>query len=316
MKNKKLYLIPLIALILTSCKVNSKPSSSASNATSFDQLSASEITSAPSSESNIISSVEPSSSNEVSSSSEAPDTIVNLELFAMNDTHGNVTDTSNGLGISRMSTLLKSYPKDVNNALYISQGDMWQGSAEAGLTFGAIVNDWMNDMHFTSMTIGNHEFDWEVSHLRANAEAANFPYLGINIYSYYTDQRLDFLSPSVVVEKNGAKIGIIGAIGDCYSSISSSLVKDIYFKVGSELTSLVINEANRLRNVEKCDFIIYSVHDGGTTISSNPYDESISDYVDIVFEGHTHDDYRYTDSKGVYTRRYSRYHQYYPEARS
>ena len=89
------------------------------------------------------------------------------------------------------------------------------------------------------MTVGNHEFDWGTSYIKTNAGLANFPYLGINVYSNTTNQRVDYLDPSVIINKNGAKIGIIGAIGDCYSSISASMVQDVYFKVGDDLTNLV-----------------------------------------------------------------------------
>jgi 2',3'-cyclic-nucleotide 2'-phosphodiesterase (5'-nucleotidase family) len=105
-----------------------------------------------------------------------------------------------------------------------------------------------------------------------------------------------------------AKIGVIGAIGDCYSSISSDKVTDIYFKTGSELTTLVKNEANSLRS-QGADFIVYTIHDGhGRSSSGNItdamlsgyYDIALSDYVNLVFEGHTHQTYSLKDSKGVY----------------
>ena len=180
---------------------------------------------------------------------------------------------------------------------------MWQGSAPSNLTHGQLVNDWMNQMNFTSMTVGNHEFDWGTSYIATNAGLANFPYLGINVYSNETNQRVSYLDPSVIINKNGAKIGIIGAIGDCYSSISASMVQDVYFKVGDELTNLVKQEAVRLRNEEGCDMIIYSIHDGSdnTYNLETPYDISLSEgYVDLVLEGHTHKNYVLTDSKGVY----------------
>ena len=302
MNKKILYLIPFIAILITACHTNKTHSSVPINSdgltdssfiSSIDSSSLESI----SSDSSFIA----SSDNSISSSDEEiEDEIINIELFALNDTHGNVVDSTSGLGISKTATLLKTYPKNVDNALYISQGDMWQGQAESGLTFGKIVNDWMSQMHFASMTVGNHEFDWNTSYVKANAESASFPYLGINVYSRATNQRVDYLKPSVVVEKNGAKIGIIGAIGDCYSSISYSMVKDIYFKVENELTSLVKNEAIRLRNEENCDFIIYSVHDGMDDDDNNPYNTALSSYVDLVLEGHTHLDYHYLDSRGIY----------------
>ena len=272
---------------------SSSQSSSSNSSRSSSNSSSSRSSSSSSSSSNSSSSSSSSSNSNTSVPQE--DNIVTLELFALNDVHGNVEDSSNGLGIGKTTTLLKTYPENINDTLYISQGDMWQGSAPSNLTHGQLVNDWMNQMNFTSMTVGNHEFDWSTSYIKTNAGLANFPYLGINVYSRSTNQRVDYLDPSVVINKNGARIGIIGAIGDCYSSISASMVQDVYFKVGDDLTNLVKNEAIRLRQQEQCDFIIYSLHE-----DDENYNIELSNYVDLVLEGHTHQNYVKTDSKGVY----------------
>jgi len=176
---------------------------------------------------------------------------------------------------------------------------MWQGSVESGLTRGNVFTEWMNYMDFVSMTVGNHEFDWGSQYIASNQELANFPTLGINVLSRSTNQRVNYLSPSVTFNRGGAKIGVIGAIGDCYSSISRSKVTDVYFATGSALTNLVKQEATRLRNQEKCDFIIYSIHG---TYNENDYDYELSSghYVDIVLEGHSHYKYADKDEYGVY----------------
>ena len=145
---KKLFVVPLIALILASCNltnqssIQSKPQeessfsfsseekttsqNSSSSATSIQQSSSNSSSSRSSSSQ---SSSSNSSSSVSSSSSEQEDKIVNIELFALNDFHGNVKDSDTGLGISKTATLLKKYPTNVNNALYVSLGDMWQCSA-------------------------------------------------------------------------------------------------------------------------------------------------------------------------------------------
>ena len=306
MKNRKLFIIPIIALLVSSCNVTPQQSSEqskqkeesslvvSSNNTSSNKSSSS---SGRTSSFPITSSSSNSSSSNSSSSSSGGQSVgtVNVEIFALNDFHGNVKDSETGLGISRTSTLLKSYPNNINNTLYISQGDMWQGSAESNMTRGQLVNDWMGQLGFTSMTLGNHEFDWNSSFVRTNAGLASFPYLGINIFDRTTNKRVDYCEASTIVNKNGAKIGIIGAIGDCYSSISASMVTDIYFKVGDELTALVKNEAIRLKEEEQCDFIIYSLHE-----DDENYNIELSNYVDLVLEGHTHQNYVKTDSKGIY----------------
>ena len=219
----------------------------------------------------------------------------------MNDTHGNVRDSKDGIGIAKTTTLINNLRQDKETIL-ISEGDMWQGSVESNYTKGNLFTDWMNYMGFVSMTVGNHEFDWGEDPIRDNVSKANFPFLGINVINRASGQRVDYLDASTVVEKAGLKIGIIGAIGNCYSSISSSRVKDIRFAVQNELTNLVKNESRRLRNEEQCDFIIYSVHGSLERDDKETYDISLSNdhYVDLVLEGHTHQQYAYRDAGGIY----------------
>ena len=108
------------------------------------------------------------------------------------------------------------------------------------------------------------------------------------------------------------QIGVIGAVGDCYSEIEPNSINDYYFKTGSELTKLVKDEANRLRK-KGADYIIYLLHEGFTQSNKESvqqvsgadiytyYDISLSDgYVDLVFEGHTSQSYQLVDSCNVY----------------
>ena len=226
--------------------------------------------------------------------------IVVVDILAVNDLHGKVTSSSTQPGLGGLTTYLRNEADE--GAILISSGDMWQGTAESGLTYGAIMTDWMSEVGFVSMTIGNHEYDWSEQYLYTNHEIAEFPFLGINVYSTSTGQRATYATPSVVVERDGVQIGIIGAIGDCYSSISGDVTGGFTFKTGSALTALVKAEAERLR-AEGVDFIVYSIHDGSdsSTGFSAYYDESLSDgYVDLVFEAHTHQTYVRQDSYGVY----------------
>lgn len=235
---------------------------------------------------------------------------VTIQIGSINDLHGKFADTDAQPGVDELSTWIKNVYAEYPSVL-LSSGDMWQGSPESNLTKGAIINDWMNEMDFVAMTMGNHEYDWGQEYILANAEAAEFPYLGINIYDTTTNQRVEYCQPSVMVERGGAKIGIIGAIGDCLSSISGEQSEGLMFKTGAELTKLVKAESEKLR-AEGADFIIYSLHDGYGSSYSSPqtlgdssfssyYDVALSDgYVDFVFEGHSHQKYVLKDSKGVY----------------
>ena len=235
--------------------------------------------------------------------------VTTFDFYAINDLHGKFATSDNTTGVEGLTTYLKKSTSLDDNPIILSSGDMWQGGAHSNLTKGLIVTDWMNSMGFVSMTLGNHEFDWGESYVETNAELANFPFLAINIYDKDTNKLVDYCKSSVMVECNGLQVGIIGAIGDTYSSISSDKVQDVYFKTGSSLTSLVKSEAQKLRS-EGAELIIYSLHDGyGKSTSdkvisdsalSSYYDVSLSGYVDLVFEGHTHCGYVLRDSKNVY----------------
>ncbi len=223
---------------------------------------------------------------------------VTFDFFAVNDLHGKFDDTNSQPGVDELSTYLANAREDNENTLLLSSGDMWQGSPESYLTRGNVITEWMNEMDFTSMTLGNHEYDWGEEYIQRNAELAQFPLLGINVYDKQTNERVEYCQPSVTVEKNGVKIGIIGAIGDCYSSISSDMTEGVYFKTAGALTSLVKMEAEKLKR-EGAAFIVYSIH--GDYRERGEYDYSLSNgYVDLVFEGHTHQDYANKDGGGVY----------------
>ena len=282
-------------------KSSSKQSSSSSSSSSSSKSSSSSSSSSSSkaSSSSNSSSSKSSSSSSSSSSSAQTSKHVSLDIFALNDTHGNVTDTEGkGLGLGKTTTALKELSAN-KNSIFISQGDMWQGSVESNYTKGYLVTEWMNSMDFVSMTIGNHEFDWGQQRIKDNVALAEFPFLGINVLYRSNNQRVDYLRPSTTFTRDGAKIGVIGAIGDCLSSISSGNVQDIYFAWGDYLSNMVKAEATRLRNEEHCDFIIYSVH--GALYEDGDYDQSLSNgYVDLVLEGHSHHNYCDTDDYGVY----------------
>ena len=226
--------------------------------------------------------------------------IVNFNLYGINDLHGMYCDSDTQPGVDELTTFFKD-KQATSNTVVLSSGDMWQGSSESNNTKGKLATEWLNYINCSSMTLGNHEFDWSTEKIKTNAQLANFPFLAINVYDNATNKRVEYCQPSTVVQFGDAKVGIIGAIGDCYSSISASMCSDVNFKVKSELTTLVKEEANRLR-AQGVDYIVYSLHDGGRANESMDwYDVSLSNgYVDIVFEGHSHQSYAYADSYGVY----------------
>ena len=236
------------------------------------------------------------------------DVTVELDFYAFNDLHGVFNDTDDNPGLDELTTYLKNaYADEETYEILLSSGDMWQGSVESSTNKGQLMTQWMNHMGFVSMTIGNHEFDWGSAYIAENAALADFPFLGINI----TDANVQepYCQPSVIVERGGVKIGIIGAIGDVLSSVSGEFTPGVEFAVRGDLTKLVKEESVRLRQ-EGCQLIIYSIHAGYDNSFSGIKDmasnlgyynlELSQGYVDLVFESHSHQNYVIRDKYGVY----------------
>jgi len=237
--------------------------------------------------------------------------IIIIDFYALNDLHGKLDDTEEFVGVDELTTYIKNSYKTDDHLVLLSSGDMWQGSSESNLTRGQIITEWMNELDFVSMTLGNHEYDWGSEYIKINGELAEFPILALNIRDKASGKQVEYAQSSVLVERGDAKIGIIGAIGDVKSSISSGNVSDVDFLVGNELTALVKEESTRLRSMG-ADFIVYSIHDGygrssntiqniSSSAMSSYFDTVLSDgYVDLVFEGHSHQSYVHKDVNGVY----------------
>ena len=221
--------------------------------------------------------------------------IVVIDFYAINDLHGKFCDTDTQPGVDELGTYLTNAKETDDYTIFLSSGDMWQGSAESNLTGGFILTEWMNEMGFVSMTLGNHEFDWGEEVIKNNLAVSDFPFLAINIYDNSTGERVDYCEPSIMVDLGDVQVGIIGAIGNCYSSISSDRVENVHFKTGDALTALIKAESQRLKEYG-ADFIVLSYHDEMSYLDS----VNLFGYVDIIFEGHTHQAYKNKDSQGIW----------------
>lgn len=136
---------------------------------------------------------------------------VDLDIYAVNDLHGRLVDTDTQPGVDELTTFFKQAQQTANTIL-LSTGDMWQGTSESNLTGGRMVSQWMNDAGFAAMTMGGHEFDWGEAQIRENDRLAEFPFLGINVYSRETNRQVDYCQSSLLLEG-----------GVCRSALSAQL---------------------------------------------------------------------------------------------
>lgn len=211
-----------------------------------------------------------------------------LTIYALNDFHGKIYSENGGL--SRIGNyLINQRNKNEERTIILASGDMFQGTALSNLSEGKLVAEAMNEIGFSSMTIGNHEFDWGIDALKSIGEVANFPFLAANIFEKETGNLVDWAKPYTIVEKENLKIGIIGLIGSTLTdSISPSIVAPYEF--GKELP-IVKEYAKKLRTELGCDIVILSIHDDTSILNADFANLSGDEQIDAVFNGHSHANY-------------------------
>ena len=216
-----------------------------------------------------------------------------INIVAFNDFHGAIYPEGSRMGLLRLGSYLKEQSQNPNT-LILSQGDDWQGSIYSNYNHGQLINDVYAYVHMSARTVGNHDFDWGIDKVIENTareyDGYVTPVLAANIYDYdFTTKTVGDIQQDSVGRQsitytleNGLKVGIVGVIGESQiTTITSSYTENICFTNHIEV---IKNEAIRLRNYEKCDVVIATVHGGEGDVKGN----ALSDYVDLVLCGHTH----------------------------
>lgn len=113
-------------------------------------------------------------------------------------------------GMARMATAIEAAKARHENYLLVDAGDQFQGTLFFQYYVGDISAEMMNGLGYDAMAVGNHEFNKGPEGLAAFVEAANFPVLMSNADISGEASLSGLIEKSVVIEKAGEKIGIIG----------------------------------------------------------------------------------------------------------
>lgn len=113
-------------------------------------------------------------------------------------------------GTARLVTAIADARARSNNSILVDGGDQFQGSLFYTYYKGKVAAEMMNKLGYDGMTVGNHEFDDGPEVLRGFIDTVDFPILMSN--ADYSGEELlaGKLQKSVVIERGGEKIGLIG----------------------------------------------------------------------------------------------------------
>ncbi len=124
-------------------------------------------------------------------------------------------------GSARLMTAINAAKARSNNWMLLDGGDQFQGTLFYTYYKGKLAAEMMNQMGYTAMTVGNHEFNHGPEVLRGFIDAVEFPVLMSN--ADYTGEPLlkDALIKSTVIEQGGEKVGLIGLTPQSTAELSS-----------------------------------------------------------------------------------------------
>ncbi len=196
-------------------------------------------------------------------------------------------------GAARLVTAIAQERKKLEgqNVLLLNAGDNFQGSLFYTTYKGAAEAEFLNQMKFDAMTVGNHEFDDGEDALAPFLDVIKFPVLSANVKASAASKVGDRIKPSLVLDVGGQKIGVVGAVTNDVPEIASPgpniTIEDDVKTITAEVDKLKGEGVNK---------IIALTHVG------YPRDlEMIAKIpgVDVVVGGHSHTFLSNTDDKAA-----------------
>lgn len=187
-------------------------------------------------------------------------------------------------GVARVATKINELRDSIKaaggNVIVLDAGDQFQGSMMYTTYKGAAAAEFMNEIGFDAMAVGNHEFDDGPAALRKFTDAVNFPVISGNLDLSNSAELNGQVKDHVVLEVGSKKIGLVSAVGTDTVDTSSP-GDDVVFQ--DEIAALTADVA--ALEAQGVDIIIALTHVGMAM------DLKIAEMVsglDAVVGGHSH----------------------------
>ena len=236
-------------------------------------------------------------------------------ILGTTDMHGRVfpidyyTNKYDNVGIAKVATLVKEARKNDPDLLLVDSGDTIQGTPLE--YFHNKKNNAppdpmmlaMNALHYDSMAVGNHEYNFGLKVLEKARSEAKFPWLSAN--SYETGAKgspTTHYQPYIIKEVQGVRIGVLGLTTPGIPNWENvPNYQGLEFK---ETTSEAKKWVPILRQKEKVDVVVITMHMGieedlrtGTPNPAQVPNENAAiaiarqvSGIDVILMGHTHRD--------------------------
>ncbi|OXU20285.1 hypothetical protein TSAR_016141 [Trichomalopsis sarcophagae] len=115
-------------------------------------------------------------------------------------------------GIARVVSIVHRLKQIRPNAIFLNAGDCFQGTLYYDVHRGNITAYFMNKLPHDAITIGNHDFDDEISGLASYVKQLQAPVVVTNIDQSDEPSLRNLYTNSTIIRKGDKDIGIIGVI--------------------------------------------------------------------------------------------------------
>ncbi|CAG9797883.1 unnamed protein product [Chironomus riparius] len=210
-----------------------------------------------------------------------------LTIIHMNDMHARFEETNLLAnickenekcigGFARVVTKVKELRAKSPNPIFLNAGDNFQGTYWYNTYKWNVTQYFLNLEPADAMTIGNHEFDDGISGLVPFLERIKIPVVSCNINATLEPKFAEKFNNSIILERSGRKIGIVGVTTTVPSGWGRAKVLPEVEYVRKEVDKLV---------EQGIKIIIVLSHAG------LDFDREIAKHggpIDLIVGGHTH----------------------------
>jgi 2',3'-cyclic-nucleotide 2'-phosphodiesterase (5'-nucleotidase family) len=199
-------------------------------------------------------------------------------------------------GIPHLATLIDRTREQEELSFLFDAGDIFTGALSQA-SEGRLAFDLYGLMGYDAVNLGNHEFEYGWQSLQRIKQRARFPVLSANLFYEGTD--IELCQAYTILEKDGFRIGVIGAMGvDAFiNAINPAHRKGIEVRPPGPIVQAYVDELR-----DEVDLIVVLTHQNRTAPmqtdkEADPevqrgFDE---DYalagelrgVDVIFGGHS-----------------------------
>ena len=197
-------------------------------------------------------------------------------------------------GVKRIKALVDSVRNAEKTVFLADAGDYVQGTYYFSLLNGTVEMEIMDQLGYDVRTVGNHEFDKKMTCLHDMLTWSNVPVVASN-YDFTRTSLANRVEQSMIIEKNGIKVGFIGLNVKLDNLVAPSSREGVEWQ---NAINVADDLARELRD-QGADIVIalsHLVYEKNR--SAVYYARGIAmntQYIDMIIGGHSHTFLNYDD---------------------